>query len=501
MKKCLLYGNCQTEPLKNFLASNVEFNSIYQSVWVKRVHLMSVEHVPELEELITDIDLFIYQNVSDNYQGINQLSTNYLRSRLKPSCQAIAIPGAYFTGYNPELIYLKDKDGNKIKSELGDYHDFNLVALFYQGKQISEVVDFIQKDDFYSSQYILGNLEDTLGELSRREVYTDINLSQFIQKYYRQLRLFHTINHPTSVIINYLGNEILKKLGFSYQQEEELFGAKGEEVLDTTSFPIYSSTAKILDLDFVITNNYRLKNVFFPQREAIEKFFKFYDKNFDLVESNFLKYKKKYSSNLTSIKSKQELNLSINSEKATWAIKLLDIAQEYQKQNQLEKAIVLCKASLELNQINVRGWRDLGTLYQLQENYQQAIKCYKKVIEMQPNQGENYIRLAKILELQGDSKEAINCYQQAIKLNSKQPAWVYRSLGNLLSEIEREDEAICAYQKAAELKPNSPAILYVNLGNALRKQKRFQEAVNSYIKAMKINPNLKTKLPVEVFSF
>ena len=68
-----------------------------------------------------------------------------MKSKTKLTCQSISVPVSYFTGYNPELIYFKNRQNNHCEWEFSDYHDFHILNLFYQQKKPSEIVDTIQK--------------------------------------------------------------------------------------------------------------------------------------------------------------------------------------------------------------------------------------------------------------------------------------------------------------------------------------------------------------------
>lgn len=87
MKNCLIYGNCQIEPLREILKNQDSFTSKYQFHNLKPVHLLTQDDIQDLNNKITQTDLFIYQTVSDNYQGIEQLGTNYLCNLLPSEAQ------------------------------------------------------------------------------------------------------------------------------------------------------------------------------------------------------------------------------------------------------------------------------------------------------------------------------------------------------------------------------------------------------------------------------
>lgn len=294
MKKCFIYGNCQSRIIKNILEANEEFASKYQIFDLKIAHLLSHKDIVELEASATNADLFIHQKISDNYNGIPQLGTNYLRSKTKANCESISIPVSYFTGYNPELIYFRDQQNKYMEWELSAYHDFHILNLFYQHKKPLEIIDIIQKPDFYKPQYGIKNLNQSLSSLINREEGLDIKISGFIKKYYQEYKLFHTFNHPSSAVMHCVVSKILQRINLlDYFNEEIVFNQP--EVLDNSCCPIYPSIQNQLKLKFNNNSEYRMKFKSFSLGEVTTKLCEFYSKNYDLVEFNVNLYKNKFS--------------------------------------------------------------------------------------------------------------------------------------------------------------------------------------------------------------
>ena len=509
MKNCLLYGNCQIEPLQYILKNNSNFVSNYQFIDLEPVHLLTESDVEDLETKIARTDLFIYQLVSDNYQGIKQLGTNYLCDRLANKGKTIAIPGAYFTGYHPATINLKDGEGNKI-TEPCDYHDVNLLYLFDKGKTVAETINIIQKEDFYQPQYIFDNLAETLDELRRRETELDLNISDFIAQNYQQQKLFHTINHPGAVLLNYLADRILELLELPVSKQNPDY-----EVLDFTAFPIYPSVAKALKLDFTIKPQYRIKGEILSLQQAVELFFDFYQDNRELVRLNIIQQQEKYAVTVCGIQVNptQIFNTQIptkpdrNSDDADDLLDvirqqtfqdLLDLAEQHGKNNRYSEAIALCQAALKIEENSIHGWRQLAYCYEAAGEIKAAIAASDRAIEIDPESADSAIHQARLLELQGKTESAKELYQQAIALEEDRPPWVYRHLGNVLLDEDNPAEAIKAYQKAIALNPDFGAQIYLSLAEAYQKQQQWQQAKNTYSTALAINPDLQEQVDNEL---
>ncbi|HHP7229967.1 MAG TPA: WcbI family polysaccharide biosynthesis putative acetyltransferase [Xenococcaceae cyanobacterium] len=501
MQKCLIYGNCQIEPLREILKSSFDFTNNYQFIDLKPVHLLTKHDLKDLENKIAETDLLIHQLVSDDYQGIKELGTNYLRSRLAPNARAIAIPGAYFTGYHPAIISLKDADGNKI-TEPCDYHDVNLLYLFDRGKTVTEVVDLIQQNNFYQPKYVLDNLAATLKELRLRETELDINISNFISENYQRQKLFHTINHPGITLLSYLANRLLEFLELPVNNN-----SLQTEVLDFTIFPIYPAVAKALALDFRINSQYCIKGEFLTLTQAVELFFDFYAKNRELVKLNIIEHQEKYAVTVCGIQVKptqifnaQLLNNSENNDDLLDSLRqqsfqdLLDLAEQHCQNQRHETAIALCQAALKIEPQSIQGWRQLAYCYEAKGELNSAIAASDRAIKIAPEQADITIHQGRLLELQGNTRSAKELYQQAIALDPAQPPWVYRHLGNVLMPENNFAAAITAYQQAIALNPNFGAQIYLSLADAYEQQKQWHLAKNAYNQALKINPDLQAQI-------
>jgi hypothetical protein len=298
MKKCLVYGNCQSSVVRLYLHQHSEFAAHYELLDINPVHLLEEKDVSYLESIVRAIDLFIYQPVSSSYRGIPQLSTDYLKSLLKPTSQTISFPVAYFIGYNPEIYYLRirDESGEIIRKDDGSvpqspyaYHDKNILTLFSEGKGVDTTARTIKQEDFYAPDYVVIKLEETLSNLRLREQTIDLKISDFIEENFRKFRLFHVFNHPATWLIAYVTDLILKAQGFTSRIAEF---DRQPDLLAQYSFPIYPSLAKTLALEFETPFVYQIDSQTYSAIEVIENYFKFYDSCPALVRRNLLSLQK-----------------------------------------------------------------------------------------------------------------------------------------------------------------------------------------------------------------
>lgn len=270
-KNCIVYGNCQITPIREYLMSSKSFNNIYTMMEVPPVHLCNREKGLEKQymDLLSHCDLFIYQPVSQVFSPY--LSTDYILNELPHTCICISFPVSYFTGYYPQnfsgkIISYSEKESKKLL-----YADKNIIKLLNEGKSKEEIISILSDDNFYSFHDVKANLDATLQELRSREKILDITLDNFIEQNYKNINLFYTVNHPSYYVTRYLAMKILDKLGLP---KNEISHITLHDLYFTGLMePIYPSVSKHLNLSFINSPNkyFNLNNVPLKFNDYIDK--------------------------------------------------------------------------------------------------------------------------------------------------------------------------------------------------------------------------------------
>ena len=103
-KVAIIYGNCQTRKLENFLMNNYTFAQKYLVVQIPMV----CEYLNEeranlfLENFWSLCDLFISQRISKDNKFSLKVATQNLPARMSEDTKIIWIPNIYFDGYFPQ---------------------------------------------------------------------------------------------------------------------------------------------------------------------------------------------------------------------------------------------------------------------------------------------------------------------------------------------------------------------------------------------------------------
>lgn len=268
-KKYAVYGNCQAPVIARILNSAEQFSSIYACVDIPGMHEMTLEELIHFKSEISEISLFIYQNVQRG-----DYATSTLLPLLNKDCIKISIPSLFFNGYNPEVAYLRQSRSTLF------YHDRIMLNHI---SDMNKFMNILKSDDYFPEKFSKDCIEASIDELSNREKMQElhIKISDFIKHNYRFQRLFHVLNHPSSVLIEELSNRILMHLGIKPQKYKNIFLGP----LDKWQFPIYKSHYNNLKLEF----NNEMKYIWAGKIFNLNDFFEFRRDQYNTLDLDFAK--------------------------------------------------------------------------------------------------------------------------------------------------------------------------------------------------------------------
>lgn len=272
--RCLCIGICQTEAVTTILKTIPAFTDIYTEILCYLVFTISAD---EMKNILTNIlptcDLIISQPVSDNYQGSDLFSTTVLRNKIKPGAKHIILPNCYFTGYDPLAFQITDEKGNYIHHNGISYFPSICFESLLKCDISQACIDWCNPD-MYSITNLEKNYQATISELKNREekifnnTYgVDITISDYIEKNYIHMHLFHTYNHPTNLLLFELTHRILNILNIITDIDESKIT---RELLGDITIPPCPSLYYTLGMTFP----YPLFNIFgnkYTTIQAMEK--------------------------------------------------------------------------------------------------------------------------------------------------------------------------------------------------------------------------------------
>ena len=282
MQKVLILANCQGPALAKILEKVVDGqgNRLFEVLKLKPVYELSHEQQPLLEGLCRQCDILLYQP-HIKYKFTPEWRTSDYWVTLAAGKRSISFPSLYFSGYNPELTYLRNRKNQHLNDGFVDYHDKRVVKLFLEGRSDEEV-----KHSFHRLQPVREDvesvLEETLAELRRREreQELDIGVADFVEQNFARERLFYTYNHPANAVLYEVVRQFLDKVGY----DDVVVPRIEQELLRYDYFPIAPSVRKYLGLQFSDDAElYRVQNTDIQREQVVDRYLNIYRNNQDWV--------------------------------------------------------------------------------------------------------------------------------------------------------------------------------------------------------------------------
>ena len=264
-KVAVIYGNCQTNTLVNFLSKNLAFCEEFFIIKLPALFAYDDNNIKYLDENFWILcDLFISQRVHKNNRFNEKLATKRFSQYLSEDSKIVWIPNMYFKGYFPQFVRNLDHnvDEEKIRGGRFPYGDkfvdeyVNTPPSTVSKVSIKKLEQYIQRQSFISADEIKKCVEHSFDELEKREWICDLKISDFIYDNYKRNHLFVSPEHPTPTVTLELTQRILKFIGISdmtFNEMDKLMIPIPELM---QALPIYSKVQTVLGLKRIIQKAY-----------------------------------------------------------------------------------------------------------------------------------------------------------------------------------------------------------------------------------------------------
>jgi len=282
--KVVVIGNCQARPIATLLE---QMGVKVEVIKIAIVHLLSNEQKNEYEHFFKDADFIIAQVIADNYP-CSFVTTKYLKVHYPG--KVINIVNLYFSGYMPELRYIRLNGKGTLRGPLADYHNQTIYDCWKE-KQTQQYTHARLEDSVFNKNKYGLLFEKSLSELSCREGATDIRIVNFIKNNLHIQKLFFTFNHPSlNLLIEYV-KEILVFIDIKYTLQPV---SCIKEPLGQFTAPINIHIKDLIDIEFKdITVFKGLARIDSPEG-FIYKGFKDYTSE-EFISESFINYDKNES--------------------------------------------------------------------------------------------------------------------------------------------------------------------------------------------------------------
>ena len=170
-----------------------------------------------------------------------------------------------------------------------------------------------------------------------------------------------------------------------------------------------------------------------------------------------------------------------------------DIAVNFVRLEQFDKAIEYYTKEIEINPDNYIGYQNRAYRYLNLKNYEKAEVDFTKAIELDSENDEHYYRRGYFYSYDlEDYEKAITDFTKAIELDPKNPENYFRRADAFRSN-EQYNQALSDYLKAEELDKDKSLAKTIGLYNDIAVNfvnlEQFDKSIEYYTKEIEINPN------------
>jgi hypothetical protein len=269
--KLLILANCQSAALASILEKVIgaDGRPVFSIIPIKPTYEVTVEDCPYLEQCLQQCDVLLYQP-HIGADGGWRTSDRWLE---QTTAKAFSFQSLYFSAYNPELTYLRDKINRHLNEGFVDYHDKRIVKLFLAGYSEGEITSSYQKIQPFPED-VESFYQATLAEMKTRELEQglDIKVSAFVEENFRITRLFYTYNHPANVVLYEVVRQLLDLLG----REDLVVPKIKQELLRFDDFPIADKVREGLRLTFKADDSYLVQGKKYSRQELVARYIAIY---------------------------------------------------------------------------------------------------------------------------------------------------------------------------------------------------------------------------------
>ena len=212
MHNILFYGNCQLVAVSKTLNLSQDYNIYCFECWKTDINEEC------FRDIIINCDIIITQHVSDNYRDVEYLSTSYIIKHRNQNSKLIIFDSCHFDFYYFDLTY-KMFNNNLLHNPFS-YHYNKMMECYNNNKSIEYyITHFANNIDLKTSEELETIAQNSLNELKRRyinnqKMYNDNNMYlihtyEYINDNYKDKLLFHSMNHPTKYLIQFICTKII----------------------------------------------------------------------------------------------------------------------------------------------------------------------------------------------------------------------------------------------------------------------------------------------------
>lgn len=282
---CLIYGNCQAEPIRALLAGAPEFAERYEAVRIPPVHLISASQVAKLHRVVRVASLIVAQPIKDAYRGY-PLGTGEVLALAPDDCRVIRFPVLYYDALYPFQVNLHIDGRHAVQAPTTMYHDLRTLCAAAKGLRADAALQWM-------SEYrppdgaLRGIAEKAVATLRERQSTSDITaIDSIITAPGRQAQSFFTVNHPAGFVLERIACSVRAILGSATASDAR----QSREPLGVFRTPLERPVIDALGLASEPAPDWVIKGKRIPAADVVRLHLRWYQRHPHVVEAGLLEH-------------------------------------------------------------------------------------------------------------------------------------------------------------------------------------------------------------------
>jgi TolB-like protein/class 3 adenylate cyclase/Tfp pilus assembly protein PilF len=113
----------------------------------------------------------------------------------------------------------------------------------------------------------------------------------------------------------------------------------------------------------------------------------------------------------------------------------------------LDKALEFARGAIERDQLDARGFAELGFVYLYKRRHDESVAEYVRALALNPNDADIIAEYADCLVYAGNPAKSVELLEKAMRLNPYYPDWYLWNLGDAFDTLQRPADVIAAVRR------------------------------------------------------
>jgi hypothetical protein len=216
---CLVYGNCQAEPIRALLASSDQFARSYDAVPIPAVHEITASQTARLRRVLRAASLLIAQPITEGYRGL-PLGITEVAACTPRDCRVVRFPALHYDALYPLQVNVHVGERLTVSTPKTVYHDLRTLCAAARGLSADAAVRWVS--EYRPPEHALRAAASQAAAMIRaRESATDVHIfDRIIASPQEHGRSFFTVNHPARFVLRRIASRLLDILEFPQQPDD-----------------------------------------------------------------------------------------------------------------------------------------------------------------------------------------------------------------------------------------------------------------------------------------